>query len=76
MSTKDEESEILQLALRAFREATERHKQAGRPIVFVRRGQLIESINGVETVLGTVPAKVKAKLKKSSTKTQPETATQ
>lgn len=72
MSDEPNEEELIELALQGLREATERHKQAGRPIVFVRGGLLIESMNGVETVLKKVPPKVRVRRKQSPKSTQTE----
>lgn len=72
MSDEPNEQELIELAVEGLREATQRHKQAGRPIVFVRRGLLIESVNGVETVLKKVAPKIKVKKKHFIKRTEAE----
>ncbi len=75
MSDEPNEEELIELALQGLREATERHKQAGRPIVFVRDDLLIESVNGVETILKKVAPMIKVQKKHFIKRPQTETLT-
>ncbi len=67
MSEETIHLEFIQQALQELREATLRHQQAGRPIVFVRDGLLIESVNGTETILKKVSHKFKVKRRQFTT---------
>jgi 20S proteasome alpha/beta subunit len=57
--SKEDEEEVIQMALQALREANERAKKSGRELVFVRNGELVRSgPNGI-TVLRKLPPRRK-----------------